>query len=266
MPNLGFTPIQTQTFGAAPLTAVAMSASPATITYTVLSGPATISGTTVTLTGTGLVTLQASQPASSNYLAAVATTSFSVSPSSVVLAGDFVVPTNIAVTVYQGVNKTVAVPVAGVNGFSGVVNFTCSVPTAMNFGVCNTTTATLTSSSTGTANFTIATKGPQETLTSENKPLSPGTRGLIWMGILLPCSLPLFGRNRKNLRKAMLGVLVLLGLGAVSMTTTGCGAVIVDTLTPAGTYVLHANASSGSNAHNMTLTVTVMAPPTPTGN
>jgi uncharacterized protein (TIGR03437 family) len=40
------------------------------VTVTVISGPATISGNVLTLTGTGIVTLQASQPGNANYLPA----------------------------------------------------------------------------------------------------------------------------------------------------------------------------------------------------
>jgi len=42
----------------------------------VVSGPATISGNTVTLTGVGTVELQANQAANGNYAAATTTTSF----------------------------------------------------------------------------------------------------------------------------------------------------------------------------------------------
>ena len=48
----------------------------APVTYTVASGPATISGSTVTLTGAGTVVLSASQPSSLGYAATIATTSF----------------------------------------------------------------------------------------------------------------------------------------------------------------------------------------------
>jgi hypothetical protein len=78
-PTLSFTTIPSQTYGAAPLTVAASSASTGVITYSVVSGPATISGSTVTITGAGTVTLQASQAATTNYTAATATTSFSVS-------------------------------------------------------------------------------------------------------------------------------------------------------------------------------------------
>lgn len=56
----------------------ASSTSSAAITYTVSSGPATISGSTVTLTGTGSVVLQAAQAASTNYTAGTQTATFNV--------------------------------------------------------------------------------------------------------------------------------------------------------------------------------------------
>ena len=77
-PTLAFTPIATQTFGATPFRVSATSASSGAVTYSVTSGPATISGSTVTVTGIGTVVLGASQAANGNYGAATATTSFSV--------------------------------------------------------------------------------------------------------------------------------------------------------------------------------------------
>jgi hypothetical protein len=77
-PSLSFTAIPSQTYGVAPLTAAATSNSTGAITYSVVSGPATISGSTVTITGVGFVTLQARQAATTNYTAATVTTSFSV--------------------------------------------------------------------------------------------------------------------------------------------------------------------------------------------
>ena len=70
------------TFGVDPFTItppVASSGLPATLS--VKSGPATISGNTLTVTGTGTVVVAADQPGNSNYLAAEqVTTSFSVAP------------------------------------------------------------------------------------------------------------------------------------------------------------------------------------------
>ena len=62
----------------APFAVAGSSSSPGTITYSVVSGPATISGSTVTLTGTGVVVLRASEAASGNFLAATKTVLFTV--------------------------------------------------------------------------------------------------------------------------------------------------------------------------------------------
>jgi hypothetical protein len=77
-PTIAFNPIGTQTYGEAPFTVAATSNSSGAMTYSVLSGGATISGQTVTLTSAGLVTLQVSQAATSSYTAGTATTSFTV--------------------------------------------------------------------------------------------------------------------------------------------------------------------------------------------
>jgi sugar lactone lactonase YvrE len=74
-PTITFT-VASQTYGAAPFQVSASSNSQGKITYSVVSGPATISGSTVTLTGAGTVKLQASQLASGNYLAGSATSTF----------------------------------------------------------------------------------------------------------------------------------------------------------------------------------------------
>ena len=58
----------------------AASASPAPITFSIVSGPATVSGAVVTTTGIGTVVVGASQPIAGQYTAASATTSFTVTP------------------------------------------------------------------------------------------------------------------------------------------------------------------------------------------
>jgi hypothetical protein len=81
VPALSFSPIAAKTYGAAAFAVSATSASSGAVTYTVVSGPATIAGNMVTLTGAGTVVLSASQVANGNYAAATATTSFTVSNS-----------------------------------------------------------------------------------------------------------------------------------------------------------------------------------------
>ena len=77
-PTLSFATIATHTYGDAAFAVSATSASTGAVSYSVVSGPATIAGNTVTLTGVGTVVLSASQAASGNYAAATAQTSFTV--------------------------------------------------------------------------------------------------------------------------------------------------------------------------------------------
>ena len=70
--------LSNHTYGDAPIALAATSASTGSITYSVLSGPATVSGNIVTFTGSGAVLLQASQAADGNYLAGTQTAGFTV--------------------------------------------------------------------------------------------------------------------------------------------------------------------------------------------
>ncbi len=70
--------IPTQTYGTAPFALNATSNSPAHITYTVLNGPAKLSGNVLTLTGVGTVTVAAQQPVSGNYPGSTVKTWFTV--------------------------------------------------------------------------------------------------------------------------------------------------------------------------------------------
>ena len=71
-------PINTQSVGAGPLILHAISASPAVITFQIVSGPARLSGSSLTVLGSGTVVVGASQPASGSYPAASAQTTFQV--------------------------------------------------------------------------------------------------------------------------------------------------------------------------------------------
>ncbi|MEK6283944.1 MAG: MBG domain-containing protein, partial [Acidobacteriota bacterium] len=65
-----FDSIPSKTFGDAPFVLSAASSSGLPVSLQVISGPATLSGASLTLTGTGTVTVSASQPGDSNYHAA----------------------------------------------------------------------------------------------------------------------------------------------------------------------------------------------------
>ena len=74
------------TFGDADFTVSASSASTGAFTYSLVSGPATVTGNKVHLTGAGSVTLRASQAAAPNYAASTQTTTFSVAKATPVVS------------------------------------------------------------------------------------------------------------------------------------------------------------------------------------
>lgn len=76
-PTITFT-VPNHTYGDAPFTVTAISNSSGAITYSVISGPATISGSVVTLTGAGAVVLQASQAAAGSYASGTQNATFTV--------------------------------------------------------------------------------------------------------------------------------------------------------------------------------------------
>jgi hypothetical protein len=77
--SISFGTLPDKTAGDAPFTLTASATSALPVAYRVVSGPATLSGATVTLTGAGTVTIEAAQPGDANYNAAsVVTQSFTV--------------------------------------------------------------------------------------------------------------------------------------------------------------------------------------------
>ncbi|MDO6437172.1 T9SS type A sorting domain-containing protein [Cyclobacterium sp. 1_MG-2023] len=79
--TLDFTAIEDKAYGAASFDLIASSSANLEPSFTVLSGPATISGKTVSLTGAGKVVIEASQSGNDNYAAAEKkTNSFCVAP------------------------------------------------------------------------------------------------------------------------------------------------------------------------------------------
>ncbi len=69
--TITFGSLANKTFGDAPLNLSATASSGLAVSFSVLSGPATISGSTLTMTGAGTVTVRASQPGDTNWSAAL---------------------------------------------------------------------------------------------------------------------------------------------------------------------------------------------------
>jgi hypothetical protein len=87
--NIMFAPIADRTFNPSANT-LTLSASASSglspVTYTVTSGPATVSGNTLTITGAGSVSVQAAQAGNSNYASATALLTFTVAKAQQTLA------------------------------------------------------------------------------------------------------------------------------------------------------------------------------------
>ena len=115
--------VPSHTFGDAPFNVSATSSSTGAYTYTVTSGPATISGNIVTLTGAGTVVLQASQAATTNYVAGTQQTTFTVAAPAVIATTTAV--TSSANPSLSGASVTFTATVTAASGTTaaGTVNF-----------------------------------------------------------------------------------------------------------------------------------------------
>ena len=88
--TISFGVLAAKTYGDAPFAVSATASSGLVVTFLIISGPATILGNTITLTGAGTVTVRASQAGNSNYAAASSVDrSFSVITASVVSLADW---------------------------------------------------------------------------------------------------------------------------------------------------------------------------------
>jgi CSLREA domain-containing protein len=119
LPTIKFT-VANHNYGNAPFAVSATSNSTGAITYSVVSGPATISGSTVTLTGVGTVVLKATQAAAGNYGAGSLTASFTVAP------GFTITSLPGTENVYGGDIAIFLLELQASSGFNGKVTLSCS--------------------------------------------------------------------------------------------------------------------------------------------
>ncbi|MDE1175041.1 MAG: Ig-like domain repeat protein [Edaphobacter sp.] len=109
----------THTYGDAPFGVTATSSSTGALSYSVVSGPATVMGSTVTITGAGNVTLRVDQDAAGGYPAASTTASFTIQPAALTVTA------NDATRVYGGANPAFVGMVTGAkNNESFTTSFT----------------------------------------------------------------------------------------------------------------------------------------------
>ncbi len=170
--TITFAPIASRPYGSAPfaVTATSSAGSNYQVTITVQSGPATIGGGTVTLTGAGTVVLLASQAGDANYSAATATQSFQVTPAPLTVAA------NNATRAFGAANPTFSGTVTGaVNGDTFTESFTTTATTTSAVGsypiVPAVTGANLASYTVNIVNGALSVTGASTTTTLS----APGT-------------------------------------------------------------------------------------------
>ncbi len=129
--TITFSPTPSRPYGSAPFAVTATSSlgSSYPVTITVQSGPAVISGGTVSLTGAGTVVLQATQPGDTGHGAATATQSFQVTPAPLTVSA------NNASRAFGAVNPVFSGTVSGALGSDSFTeSFTTTATTSSNAG------------------------------------------------------------------------------------------------------------------------------------
>jgi hypothetical protein len=199
----------------------------------------------VTIDTPGTYTFTASYPGDGNYMAAQTTFSIPV----VVSDQTFQITPPIAnVTVTAGQSGTTNVTLSAVDYFGGVVNVTCTLPTAMAEATCPASIAALGNNTTATAPLTITTTAPHPVTSKLERGAPPyGFAVLACVFLLLPIGF------RRRLPLLMLFVVLAVGFD-------GCGGGSQpqqDQGTPPGTYTVTVTAASSNIARTSTFTVTV---------
>ena len=241
-PTISFT-VANQTYGTAPFTVAATSNSTGAFTYSVVSGPATISGSTVTLTGAGTVTLMASEAADSNYAAATKNATFTVT------AGTPTISFTVANQTYGAAPFAVSATSNSTGAFtysvvSGPATISGSTVTLTGAG-----TVTLMASEAADSNYAAATKNATFTVTA-------GTPTISFTVANQTYGAAPFAVSATSNSTGAFTYSVVSGPATISGSTV--------TLTGAGTVTLMASEAADSNyaaaTKNATFTVTAGTP------
>jgi hypothetical protein len=147
---------------------------------------------------------------------------------------------------------TTPITVTPLSGFTGVVTFTCTVPTNMTEASCSAASANITSASPVTTMVTINTSGPHQV--AAVRPAATGISGFGVLAGVFVFAIPGIRRRKAPLALLLFGIVVLIascggGSGGSSSHT--------DPGTPAGTYTLNLSATGGGVSVPATFSVSV---------
>jgi hypothetical protein len=149
--TISFSPTTPVTYGVSPITLSATATSGLGVTYSVVSGPGTISGSTLTVTGAGTIVVTANQAGNTNYSAAT-----QVTKSIVVNQSALTVTVNPATSIYGATFPAFTGTLTGVVGSDGITATygTTATPTSP-AGGSYTITATLVDPNSKLSNYTV---------------------------------------------------------------------------------------------------------------
>lgn len=244
----------TQTYGVDTMTLNATASSSLPVNYTVTSGPATVSGNQLKITGAGTVVVQASQSGSGTYSAATpVSVSFLVNPqtASYTLAAGTPSPINIT----RGANNAITLSLTSTN-YAGTVTFVTSISSTSGTASAVTATAapvTLTAGGTGTSTLLITTTNSA----SNHAPAVPWKGG----GAVMLCAMLLggpFAFRRKQRTSAILLTALAISMAGFPMAcgSSSAGRTYTVLVTPTGT-VTPAGAVTLTNATPVSMTAVV---------
>lgn len=246
------------TYGSGPVTLTATATSGLPVTYWIVQGPGSLSGNTLTATAGGDIIVEADQAGNTNYNPA-APVRITIGVSGVEIQQE-----TTSTTVTAGQSATIALSLTPAHGFTGTLDFTCSVPATMTGASCSASPVQVTSGVPVIANVTLKTTGLQ----------AAAVRWRHWNEF--PASLAfgiiiLGGMGRKKLKRRMLIAGLLIVLVVLTMGLISCGSTSGSSssseagnrtgtnaaATPTGTYSLTLVATSGRASYTVTLPVTV---------
>jgi len=257
--TITFPTIPSRVYGSSPFGVTASSSlgSSYAVTISVQSGPATVSGGIVTVTGVGTVVLRATQAGSAGYDSASTTQSFQVTPAPLTVAA------NNATRTFGTANPTFSGTITGAVGSDSFTeSFTTTASLSSNIG-----SYAIVPSVTGTqlANYTVTTVPgeltvtPAATTTKLNAPASAalGASVTLTATVVSTAGVPA-GSVTFLSGSTSLGVGVLNASGVATLSTTALPAgtdTAMATYAPAGNF-----AGSSSPGVNLTITATPIEP------
>jgi hypothetical protein len=259
--TITFPAIASRAYGSAPFAVTASSSlgSSYPVTITVKSGPATIGGGIVTITGVGTVVLQATQAGNSQYGPATATQSFQVTPATLTVAAN-----NVS-RVFNTANPAFSGTMSGAVGSDTFTeSFTTTATATSNVGsyaiVPSVAGAQLANYTVNAVNGTLTVTGaPTTTKLTAPSSAAYGASVMLTATVASSAGVPA-GSVTFFSGATSLGVGTLNGSGVATLTTT---ALPTGTVTTTATYAAAGN-FAGSSSPPVTLTITA-APVEPAG-